>query len=187
MTKEIRNIFYQSLPPIIVASFLSSIGGISLSIVREKVLLILPLLILLPALNNMVGDYGTIIASKFTTWLYRGTIPPRWWKSKRLRNLLKNIFIIACLYSFLNAFLASALSLYQGFSLTTSIFLKITFIGISTAAIIVIFLSFLVILVGIFLYRRRLDPDNYLIPFATALADLGALIVFGGLTRLLFK
>lgn len=186
MKKEIRKIFYQSLPPIIIASFLSSVGGISLSIVKGKVLLVLPLLILLPALNNMVGDYGTIIASKFTTWLYRGTIPSRWWKSKRLRGLLKNIFLIACLYSLLNAFLASLLSLYQGFSLTLSIFLRVTFVGLTTAATIVIFLSFLVVLVGIYLYQKRLDPDNYLIPFATALADLGALLVFGGLVQLLF-
>lgn len=181
-----RKIFYQSFPPIILASFLSSIGGISLIIVREKVLFILPLLILLPALNNMVGDYGTIIASKFTTWLYRGTIPSHWWKSKRLRSLLKNIFLIACFYSLLNASLANALSLYQGSSLTVSVILRVILIGIATAATIVILLSFLVILIGIYLFQRRLDPDNYLIPFATALADLAALFVFGGLVHLLF-
>ncbi len=186
MTKGIRENFSQNLPSLIFASCLSSIGGISLSFTREKILLILPLLILLPALNNMVGGYGTIIASKFTTWLYRGTIPPHWWKSKRLRSLFKNIFLIACLYSFLNAGLASALSFYQDFPLTLSVFLRVLLIGVVTTTAIVFFLSFLVILIGIYLNRRRLDPDNYLIPFATALADLGALMVFGGLVSLLF-
>lgn len=186
MIKETKKIFYQSLPALVIASLLSSIGGISLIFVREKVLFILPLLILLPALNDMVGDYGTILASKFTTWLYRGAVPLRWWKSRRLRDLIKNIYLIAFFYSILIASLASALSLYQGFSLTVSLFLRIILLGVATTTVMVILLSLLVVVIGIFLYRRKLNPDNYLIPFATSLADLGTLLVFGGLVHLLF-
>lgn len=182
----VKKIIFQSLPPLIIASSLSSLGGVSLTLVREKILLILPLLILFPALNNMVGDYGTILASKFTTWLYRGTIPSHWYLSKRLRILVKNIFLIALVYSFLIALFAILVGLFQGFPLSTPVVLKIIFVTMITATILVALLSGLIFSWGIILYRRGLDPDNYLIPFATAIADLGALLVFGGLIHFLF-
>lgn len=186
MIKGIKKIIYQTPSPLVTAAMISSVGGISLSFVREEVTTILPLLILLPALNNMVGGYGSILASKFTTWLYRGAVPLRWWKSTRLRGLIKNIYLIALFYSLFIAFLASVLSYYQGFSLTTSVFFRIILLGVVTTTALIGCLSLLVIIIGIFLYQRRLDPDNYLIPFATSIADLGALLAFGGLVHLLF-
>lgn len=186
MIRSTKNIFYQSLPALIIASSLSSLGGISLTIVRERILFILPLLILFPALNDMVGDYGTILASKFTTWLYRGTIPPHWHQSRRLRNLVKNIFLIALFYSFLISFLAILISYFQGFSLTASLCLKVFLIAVLTTVSLVALLSILIFTLGTLFYRQGYDPDNSLIPFATSLADFGALLIFGLLIHFLF-
>lgn len=184
--RKFKKIFYQSLPALILASSLSSLGGISLSLVREKILFILPLLVLFPALNDMVGDYGTILASKFTTWLYRGTIPAHWYHSYRLRNLVKNILLIALFYAVLISFFALLISHLQGFSLTGLVSLKIFLIAIITTISLVIFLSLFIFSLGIFFYQRKVDPDNILIPFATSLADFGALLIFGAIIHFLF-
>lgn len=181
-----KKIFSQSLPALIIASSLSSLGGIGLSLAREKILLLLPLLILFPALNDMVGDYGTILASKFTTWLYRGTITPHWYKSKRLRNLVRNILLIALFYSFLISLLALLISHFQGFSLSMSLSLRVFLVAVITTISLVMLLSILIFSLGIFFYQKGIDPDNNLIPFATSLADFGALLIFGGLIYLLF-
>ncbi len=45
------------------ASSVSLIGGLGLEAVQEQILPIVPLLIALPALNTMVGDYAAIIAA----------------------------------------------------------------------------------------------------------------------------
>lgn len=184
--KNAKKIFFQSLPALIIASILSSLGGISLSLVKPRLVILLPLLILFPALNDMIGDYGAILGSKFTTWLYRGAIPSRWYQSKKSRNLIKNILLIALFYSFLISSLAIFISSIQGFLLTFPLILKVTLVTILTTLSLVILLSLIIFSLGIFLYKKGFDPDNLLIPFATSLADFGALLIFGALISLLF-
>ncbi len=46
-----------------LASSLSLIGGIGIELVSEKLLPIIPLVIIFPALNSLVGDYATLIAA----------------------------------------------------------------------------------------------------------------------------
>lgn len=153
---------------------------------REKILLILPLLILLPALNDMAGDYGTILASKFTTWLYRGVIPSHWYRSRRLKKLIKNILLIAFFYSSLVSALAILISFFQNFPITPLLVMKIFLITVVTALSLVTFLALFVFSWGTFVYRKGLDPDNSLIPFATATADFGVLLIFSFLVGFLF-
>jgi hypothetical protein len=81
------NIIRESLYVLLPAAIISSLGGIGLEVVRTKFLTILPLVILLPALNDMVGDFGTVISSKFTIALYRGYIKEAWWRSQFVREL----------------------------------------------------------------------------------------------------
>ncbi len=46
-----------------LASCISMIGGIGIELTEQNLLPIIPLVIALPALNTMVGDYATIIAA----------------------------------------------------------------------------------------------------------------------------
>lgn len=48
---------------IALASSVSMLGGLALESVVEEILPLIPLILALPALNTMVGDYATIIAS----------------------------------------------------------------------------------------------------------------------------
>jgi len=187
MIKEVQKIFWQSLPTLLIASFLSSLGGIGLSLVQKKVLLITPLLILLPALNDMAGDYGTILSSKFTTWLYRGTIPFFWYRSKRLKNLVRNILLLALFYSFFLSSLVLLLSFFKGFPFNFSLALKIFLVSLITTTVLILLLSLLVFIFGSFLYQKKVDPDNILIPLATSLADFGTLLTFALLVHFLFR
>ncbi|MGB9675390.1 MAG: hypothetical protein ACPLYW_02200, partial [Candidatus Nanoarchaeia archaeon] len=62
----IKKILRESLVILIVASILSTIGGIGLEALKTKFIFLIPLLILIPALNDAIGDFGVIISSKFT-------------------------------------------------------------------------------------------------------------------------
>ncbi|HUV42347.1 MAG TPA: magnesium transporter [Patescibacteria group bacterium] len=184
--KNAKKILIQSLPALILASTLSSLGGIGLTLVKPKLIVILPLVILFPALNDMIGDYGAILGSKFTTWLYRGSIPTHWYRSKKLKNLVKNVLLIALFYSFLISFLAISISSIQGFPLTFSLILKVTIVTVLTTLSLVILLSLTIFSLGIFFYKKGFDPDNILIPLATSIADFGALAIFGTLIYFFF-
>ncbi len=45
------------------ASSISLIGGFGLEVVQERILPLIPLIIAMPALNTMVGDYAAIVAA----------------------------------------------------------------------------------------------------------------------------
>jgi cation transporter-like permease len=60
----------ESLLVLVVTSLLSTIGGIGFEALKEKFYLLPIILIALPALNDMIGDLGIILSSKFTTTIY---------------------------------------------------------------------------------------------------------------------
>ena len=62
-------IISESLKVLIFGSLLSSIGGLSLELIKTKLSAALPMIIILPALTDMIGDAGTIVVSKITTYL----------------------------------------------------------------------------------------------------------------------
>ena len=70
--KEVIKTVKKGLLVLIIMSFVSSLGGTGLETVKSKLLLLTPLLIILPALNDMTGDFGSIIGSRYTTIIYLG-------------------------------------------------------------------------------------------------------------------
>lgn len=176
----------ESIKILILASVISSIGGIGLETIQKKLLLIVPLLILLPSLNDMIGDFGTIMSSKFTTLLYLGKIKERWWKSKELKTLIWILVIISLISAIYIALLANLIAYWRGFEITTDITIKVILISILATLILVTAIISMSIIAGFIVYKKNEDPDNFLIPITTSIADLGSMLIFSGLIYLLF-
>ena len=185
MKKIIATIIRESFKIIILASLLSSLGGVGLELINEKLVAILPLLIIFPALNNMIGNFGTIISANFTTLLFTKQLHARW-KSKKLKELLHNLAIIAFFSSIFLTVLACIISYYKGFPLTTDIFIKILLIVLICTIILVTLISLISISAGFYYYHLKKDPDNVLIALSTSIADFGALVIFSLLIFLMF-
>lgn len=179
-------IIRQSILVLIFAAVISSLGGIGLAGIEEKLTMFLPLAILVPALNNMAGNFGIIIVSRFTTYLQEKRIKKFRWDSKLLRHLFKDVFFVAILSAVYIAVLANAIGLFKGVSITLETLLKTTLITTSVTILLILILFFVAVFGGLYVYRRNQDPDNVLIPITTALADLGSLILFSLLVGLLF-
>lgn len=174
----------ESLKIIILASILSSIGGIGLQSIRERILTILPLLILLPALNDMIGDYGTIISSKFTTGLYTGRIKSL--KSKEIHNLFTVIASIAIISSIYIGILSCTIAYFNGYSIAFPIIIKVLWVSILTTIALVMIIFFVSITTGLWIYSKREDPNNFLIPITTSVGDLGSMLIFSTMILLFF-
>lgn len=182
----IHNIVKESLIVLLLASVISSIGGFNLESIRSSLFSILPLLILFPALANMVGSFGTIVSSKFTEMLYQGKIAERWWRSKRLYKLFGLIMGIALFSSILVGILSTLIASVSGFAFSTSILFKVLIISVLSTISLVVLIFIVSIISGIIVYNRREDPNNFLIPITTSIADLGSLIIFSYFVILLF-
>ena len=176
----------ESLKILVMASIISSIGGISLQFMEDKLLAIIPLLILIPAMNNMVGDFGCIVSSKFTTMLYLGKVGGKWWRSRQLHKLFFVILMSSFIMSVFIGVAASVIGYWRGSFLTFGIFLKILAIAVLSNLILVGAIFSISIIGGLGIYRKREDPNNFLIPIATSVADLLNLVIFAILVGMFF-
>ncbi|MEK6923176.1 MAG: magnesium transporter [Nanoarchaeota archaeon] len=184
--KIYHKIIKESLKIVILTSILGSIGGIAAASIHEKLILFLPLLIILPAINDMVGDFGIIMSSRFTTMLFTGKIDKNWSDSIEFAKLYKNIVIIAIIMAVYAAIASNIIGHFYGFDLDLFVMLKITLISIISVSLLVILMLFTSVIGGLMIFKKGEDPDNFLIPVNTALGDFGSLVIFTILIIILF-
>lgn len=185
MKKIINSILKESFRLVIIASTLSSIGGMGIQLIQDKLVAILPLLIIFPVLNDMVGNFGTIISANFTTLLFTNQLKAKW-RSKKLKELVKRLIIIALFSAVLLGLLGSLIAYLKGFPLNTITVAKILIIIITCTLLLVSLICLISISAGFYYYHLKEDPDNKLIALSTSIADLGTMIVFSIMIQLLF-
>jgi cation transporter-like permease len=182
----VKTILRESLKILILASLLSSFGGLALENVKYLFVSIIPLVILLPALNDMIGDYGTIVSARFSAMLYSEKKKEDWHKNKELHKLFTQIMIIALRASIFNCIFALGISTFSDFHVDAKIATKIFFITIIDVVILVSIIFLVAISAGIYFYKKGEDPNNFLIPITTSIADFGNMIILAILVSLLF-
>ena len=84
--KYFVKIFKESIIIVVISSVMGLISGSLLSSNEELLYTIPILLLILPALNSLIGDISTVLVSRLTTHLYIGTLPPKIQKSERLKE-----------------------------------------------------------------------------------------------------
>jgi len=181
-------IIKESIKILVLASILSSIGGLGIENMKDKFLAIMPLIIMLPALNDMIGDYGTIISSKFALMIYTGKVKlgRGIFASSHMRILIRNVFLIAIISSIYVGAVSYGLSYMQGFAFDLAIFAKVMGISVFCTMALVSIIFLVSVASGIYVYKRKEDPNNFLVPITTSIADFGSMLLFSFLVIRLF-
>ncbi|MFW9874136.1 MAG: magnesium transporter [Candidatus Thorarchaeota archaeon] len=167
--KYLMKIFKESIIVVIISSLFGLFSGTILSS-NEEILYTIPILLLiLPALNSLIGDISTVLVSRLTTHLYIGTILPKIQKSKRLKEDFYGLLITLLLSLLFLIFLGYSIGIISGVKFVNPLIM----ILIITVTVLIIFLMmFILLFIGaIFLFKCGMDPTNFLIPFITSLAD----------------
>lgn len=176
----------ESIKVLLLASFLSSIGGVALKGVEEQITTFIPLLILLPALATMIGSFGTVVAFKFTTLLLTTKVPAKWWHSNDVMDIIYSILIIALISSVYIGVLAYAISIFSGFVFDTLLMAKILATSLIATFVLVGIILLISITFSLWIFHKREDPSNFVIPITTSVADLGSILLFSVLVVMLF-
>jgi len=163
-------IFKESIIIVILSSLMGIISGTVLSS-NEDILSAIPIMLLIiPALNSLIGDMSTVLVSRLTSHLYIGTLLPKIQKSDRLKEDFYGLLITLLLS------LASLIGLGYLVGIITGIRIVnplIMIIIITITVLLIFIILFLALFVGaVLLFKRGKDPNNFLIPFVTSLADL---------------
>jgi len=180
-------IIRQGVLAITIATLISSGGGLLLRSVEQRLLEVSALLILLPALMDMAGDFGCIIASRLSTAIYLGEIEVdasyiRAIRSIKRNDRMKDFVSTVLLVAFLS-------SLYLGFATVVLTWVtrrpplplgKIAGVAVLGGGCLIGMVLVTSLAVGILVRHKNLDLDNVTIPIVTAVGDVG------GIASLLF-
>lgn len=120
-----------------------------------------------PALIDTVGDVGSVVGSTATTKLALGLLKPSF---SAIRNHATQIFS-AWAASIVMFVLFSAFSLTINGIFTFYAFLGFTALLLTTNVIAVSAIILISYAVSILTFRKGLDPDNFVIPIESSLAD----------------
>lgn len=181
-----KTIIKESIKILLLASVLSSIGGLALEFTKMLFISLIPIIILLPALNDLIGDYGMILSSRFSTMLYEGKITKTGWKNKELKKLFYQVSLISILTALISSAIALIISSISGFQLDFSIAFKIFLIAVIDALLLVNILFLISTIAGIYFFKKQEDPNNFLIPITTSIADFGNMLILAVLVIMFF-
>jgi mgtE-like transporter len=162
-------IIKESIIVVVISSFFGLFSG-SLLLANQEILYAMPIILLvLPALNSLIGDISTVLVSRLTSGLYIGTIQPKIQKSDRLKEDFIGLLI--------TILLSLGVLIIMGYSIALTIGVKIfNPLLIAFVLILIILFLFVIMFVSLFIssiliFKKGKDPNNFLIPFITSLAD----------------
>ncbi|MEM1569689.1 MAG: magnesium transporter [Candidatus Bathyarchaeia archaeon] len=164
--KEFIESIKQPLASLLISLSFGWLSGLALSNIKSKLEMYPSIMIIYPAIIDTLGDFGASMGSIFTTRLSEGSISPR--LSLSLLEFYETIqmWLSALVYFMVYACIAFVNG-FQGFHA-----IMLCFILSSPAILFICRLS----AVGVF--KRNLDPDNFVIPFETTLSDfLGTVLL----------
>lgn len=160
-----------------LTSCISMLGGLGIEFAEAELLPIVPLVIALPALNTMVGDYATVIAA------HAGNENQ---KKATKRKLVRSIFISTIFNISGTIALSIVLANKRGYHATSSfIALFSIFVCLSVLGIVAIMFAITYFLERI-LEQKKLNPDDVLIPIVTTITDVFMLGLIAIAAKVLF-
>jgi len=175
----------ESIKILLFASIISSFGGLAIEYIKTIFISLVPLLVLLPTLNDMIGDYGTIISARFSTMLHSGKAR-KGAKNSELNKLLHQVLIVGVITSLISFLIALIISSMLDYRIRLLTAIKIFFAVIIDVVLLISILFLIAVFAGFYYYKKGEDPNNFLIPITTSIADFGNMIILAALVILLF-
>lgn len=152
---------------IAAASSVSMLGGLALESVVDKLIPLVPLIIALPALNTMVGDYATIIASFEELDITNRT------ESKLVKAIIKSTVInIVCVI-----ILSLIIAKIRKYPINSQFFIKYAIFVCMAICLTVLAIWIITKLLDRILNKTSMSKEDVLIPVITSVSDVLMLVL----------
>jgi mgtE-like transporter len=157
----------ESLYMLVVVAFIVNVTGMLLSRINQVVGRRAEVYAVYPALISTMGALGAIVGSTATTKLALGTLGSSFRSIKHHRNQIVGAWIASAIMYVLYAFVSSLYSLPVNFLAA----LRFVMLLLATNVFAAIFMVTISFAVSILTFQKGLDPDNFVIPIESSLAD----------------
>ncbi len=151
---------------LVLVAFIVNVTGSLLNEIREVVGNRSEIYVVYPALIDTVGSVGSIVGSTATTKLFLGVLKASFSSIKQHLTEIGGAWIA----SMMMFALYSAISSFTGGTAAFNL-LRFTAQLVTTNILAVSMMVIIAYAVAILTYRRSLDPDNFVIPIESSLAD----------------
>lgn len=170
VVQSVKRIVLESYPILTVCFLISLAAG---HILNSSIATIaeLPLILaMIPPINGIGGNIGSILGSRLTSALHIGTLEPKLRGQKVLRgNIAASTLISLGVFSFTSV-IFFAIAFASGMPFARSLALMLAFLAagmaLSTA------LMFVTVASAFVSFKGGLDPDNVVIPVITSIGDV---------------
>ncbi|MEK6849085.1 MAG: magnesium transporter, partial [Nanoarchaeota archaeon] len=113
--------------------------------------------------------------SRLTSALYEKKIKGKWWKSELVRHLFRDVLGVTVITSIFIACVAYLIGWVRGFPFHWVLLTQTVAFALFTGLLLFGVLFCLSMFGSQYVFKKGHDPDNYLIPLASAIGDLGSM------------
>jgi mgtE-like transporter len=164
---EFRKTMKEAVYTLVPIAFLVNVTGSVLSRISTRISHRPEVYIAYPALINMMGDVGAIVGSTATTRLALGTMDSSLKSIRNHKNQITAVWTASIIVSIILAVVSSIIQVpVSSLGTMTFVFVILTTNFFSAISMIVIAFG-----VAVLTFHRGLDPDNFVIPIESSLAD----------------
>jgi len=158
---------YEAVSTLLLVSFIVNVTGSFLGKIGQLIGNTPEIYIVYPALIDTIGDVGAVVGSTATTKLALGTLNPSIFSIKTHATEIFGAWAASLVMFLVYTFLSLTIQR----SLTASLFLLLFGVLVITNVIAAFSMIALSYIIGIITFQKGLDPDNFVIPIESSLAD----------------
>ena len=158
----------EGIPVVFAASLLGALNGVALTALRTTIERTPAALILYPALITSLGNVGSILGSMATTKLALGYVSSMVESVTKMGRELLAVEAAALLVHVLFGVTAAAVGAVSGVAVPPW---SAVLLAVASNLMSFVVIALFSLLVATQTFQRGLDPDNFVIPLVTSLAD----------------
>jgi len=166
----------EGAPIVLFSSLLGTFGGVALSSFKDDIESDPTVLMLYPAMIDMLGDIGSILGTMQTTKLALGYVESLWNTLKVAFADMVSVESAAAFTHFAFSLAAFAMGTASGLSPNLAMLIALSLISNAFGFL---FISVFSLLIATQTFKYGLDPDNFVIPLVTSVSDIIATLAFG--------
>ncbi len=164
-----KKILKESVPSIVTVTFISLFAGGLLSASEEALEMFPIILLVLPALNSMLGDIITVFVSRVSSHFFIGSMPVEFKLNDRGKTDIKGLmgtFLICVVSIFVMGY---GLGYLTDLPIQNPILVSLSIFMASLILIVLFFVIFFIF--SVYFFKKGNDPNNVLLPFITIMGD----------------
>ncbi len=158
-----------SLPVLLGAVVLGVFAGQLLVASRDQLIAVPVLLALIPAVNGIAGNVGSVLGARVASGLHFGGLWSNHARGFR-RDVSASIILAILTFTFLGV-LASLLGPLLGVDVNVPL-MQLAFTTLLAGSMLIVSMVLLVIVVGMLAHRFGWDPDTLVVPALTTAGDI---------------